>query len=355
MKKILVVNLGSTSSKVAYHENDRCVLNENIEHDAAELRAAGSIPNQVEYRNRVLTAFLDRHGIAPSALDAVISRGGHTKPIEGGVYRINSAMLEQSRSHKYGYHACDLGLEFAAKLSEQGPVPLTLDPPVTCEFQELAFYSGLPEIRRRSAFHVLNQRGAGRKYAEDIGRPYEELRLVVIHMGGGVSVAAHEYGRLIDANNALDGDGPFSTNRTGGLPVGSLVDICFAGEHDRQAMRRKINGDGGLFAYIGETDLRKIEERIRNGDNEAKLALDAMCYQIAKEVGAYATVLKGKVDAILFTGGMSNSGYVTDLIAESVSFIAPIVKYPGEFEMQALARGAYDALCGRREIREFSA
>ena len=351
--KILVVNLGSTSSKVAYYLDERCVTTENIEHDAKALRDFGGVQQQFQYRYDAILDFLARIGVQPTELSAVVSRGGHTEPIEGGVYRVDEEMLAESMSMKYGFHACDLGLQIAFAMSRSGSLALTVDPPVTCEFEPLSFYSGLPEIRRKSSFHVLNHRAVGKQYAKDIGRPYADLRLVVIHMGGGISVAAHKGGKLVDANNALTGDGPFSTNRTGGLPVGSLIDLCYSGQFNREEMMRKINGQGGLAAYVGETDVKTLEQRAKAGDAAVAEALSAMCYQVAKECGAYAAALKGKVDAILFTGGISRSEYVTGIIRDHIAFIAPIVMYPGEFEMQALAQGAYEVLAGKTAAKTF--
>ena len=350
--KILVINLGSTSSKVAYYIDGKCEATESVEHDAQALRCFGGYQPQLQYRHGAILEFLGRVGVKPSDLSAVVSRGGHTEPIVGGTYRIDEEMLAESMSQKFGFHACD-GLQIAYKMGANGPVPLTVDPPVTCEFEPLSFYSGLPEIRRKSSFHVLSHRAVGKQHARAVGKPYEELRLVVIHMGGGISVAAHKNGKLIDANNALAGDGPFSTNRTGGLPVGSLIDMCFSGDYTRDQMMKKINGQGGLAAYVDETDVRTLERRANSGDAAAKEALEAMCYQIAKEVGAYAAVLSGKLDAILFAGGISKSEFVTGLIRERVEFIAPIAMYPGEFEMQALAQGAHDALTGAAPAKIF--
>lgn len=351
--KILVVNLGSTSSKVAYYIDDKCEKAKSIEHDAETLKQFGGVQPQIEYRYEAVLAFLEDIGVKPAELSAVVSRGGHTEPIVGGVYRIDEEMLGESMSQRYGFHACDLGLQIAYKMSREGSIPLTVDPPVTCEFEPLSFYSGLPEIRRKSSFHVLNHRAAAKQYARDIDKPYENLRLVVIHMGGGISVAAHKEGKLVDANNALTGDGPFSTNRTGGLPVGSLIDMCYSGDFSHDQMMKKINGQGGLVAYVNETDVKTLEQRAKSGDTAVEEALAAMCYQIAKEIGSYAATLKGKIDAILFTGGISKSEYIIGIIREYISFIAPIVLYPGEFEMQALAQGAYEVLSGKADARVF--
>ncbi len=352
MKKILVINLGSTSSKIAYFEDDACVVKENIPHPAEEIRRFPTIWDQKEYRMAVIRGFMDRHGIRPEELDGFTSRGGHTEPITGGVYRITEKMLEQSRSEAYGNHISDLGLQIAAEFSRLGPLAFTADSPCTDEFEPLARYSGLPEIQRTSRFHALNHKAVARIFCDDHGLDYHKVNLIVVHMGGGTSVAAHKNGLMIDGTNGLDGDGPFSTNRTGALPVGPLVDLCYSGQYDHRQMRRKINGLGGLMAYVGDTDVRSVCEKREAGDKACGEALDAMIYQTAKEIGGAATVLKGQVDAILFTGGIMNSPYVREQLRERVSFIADVYVYPGEWEMDSLGKQTYLALTGREEIKE---
>lgn len=352
--RILAINLGSTSTKIAYYENDGCRLSDNVVHSAEELRKFPTIWDQYDFRLQVVTDWLKSRGIAVEDLDAVVSRGGHTEPLTGGTYRINRKMLDESATGIYGRHATDIGIRVAATLARSGPVPLTVDPPVTDEFEPLARYSGLPEMPRRSSFHVLNQRSVGRQYASDTGRRYEELNLVVAHMGGGITVAAHKKGRLVDANNGIEGDGPFSTNRSGTLPVGALADMCFSGKYTREEVKRKLNGAGGLMAYLGENDVRTVADRADAGDAKCAEALDAMAYQTSKEIAACAAVLCGKVDAILLTGGVARCQRITSFITEHVSFIAPVVLYPGEYEMQALALNAYAALAGKQPIQELN-
>ena len=242
MKKIIVINLGSTSTKIAYFEDDKCVVKKTYDHDASEVRHFNTIWEQKDYRNSIIGKFMEEVGVKKEELDAFVTRGGHTEPVVGGVYRINQKMLEQSASEKYGNHISDLGLQLANEYSKYGAVPLTVDTPCTDEFEPLARYSGLKEIPRVSRFHALNQKAAARKYAASIGKEYEDLNLIVCHMGGGSSVAAHKHGLMVDGPNGLDGDGPFSTNRSCGLPVGALIDMCFSGQYTRKEMRRKING-----------------------------------------------------------------------------------------------------------------
>lgn len=349
--KILAINLGSTSTKIAYYENDQCKIKTNLSHSADEIKQFETIWNQYEYRLAAIEDYLKENNINPIELNAVTSRGGHTEPIVGGVYLINEKMLEQSASMKYGNHPCDLGLLIAKALSKYGPIPLIVDSPTTDEFEPLARYSGLPEMPRRSSFHILNHRAVGKQYASEIGKKYTELNLVVAHMGGGISVAAHRAGKLVDANNALTGDGPFSTNRTGTLPVGALVDMCFSGQYTHAQVKKKINGEGGMMAYLGENDTLTVENRAAEGDLECSDVLDAMCYQTAKEIASCSAVLCGKVDAILLTGGMANSKRITGFIKDMVGWIAPVVIYPGEFEMQSLALSSYDVLRGEEKIK----
>ena len=353
MKKIFVINLGSTSTKIAYFEDNKCIYKETLKHNAEEIKKYETIWQQFDLRKAALDSFMKDHNIVVSELDAIVSRGGHTEPLTSGVYRINEKMLEQSRSMKYGNHVSDLGLQLANEYSKQGPIPFTVDTACTDEFEPLARYSGMKEIQRLSRFHVLNHKAVARKYAEENNKKYEELNLIVCHMGGGTSVAVHKYGRLIDGNNGLDGDGPFSTDRACGLPVGQLIDMCYSGKYNYKEMRRKIKGLGGLMSYVGETDVEKIEKKaFEENDETCMEALKAMCYQTAKEIGAMATVLNGKVDAILITGGIANSKFIMSEIIKRVEFIAPIHLYPGEFEMESLGINVYKALINEVEIKE---
>ena len=354
MYKILVINLGSTSTKLAICEDDQFIYSTSIEHQMETIRSFPNIWSQEQYRIDAIMKELEGQGLKPSDLDAVVTRGGHTAPTVGGTYKITDKMLEMSHSEKYGLHPSDLGLKIAVSLSAHGPLPLTVDPPTTDEFEPLAHYSGIPEIKRRSGFHVLNHRAVARKYAVDHNKVYEEINLIGAHMGGGITVAAHKKGRLVDATNGIFGDGPFSSNRTGTFPTGPLVDMCFSGEYTRSQVRARLNGGAGLVAYLGETSVKAIEERIGAGDKNAEEVLMAMCYQTAKEIAAMSAVLKGEVEAIYLTGGVANSGLVTGWIRERVETIAPVVLYPGEYEMLSLMLGGYKALCGTATILEVS-
>lgn len=354
MKKIFAINLGSTSTKVAYYENNNCIIKDSIAHDSNEIQGFKSVFDQQDYRTKCIINYMDEHNIALDDLDAFVSRGGQTEPIPGGLYYINEAMLEQVESGEYGVHVCSVGVRIAYELTkDKKTVPLTLDTPSTDEFEPIARISGLKEISRRSCFQALNQKAMARYYADSIGCNYEDLNLIVVMLGGGISVVAHRKGYMIDGPDALEGEGPFSNNRCCSVPIGELVKLCYSGKYTLSEMMRHINGEAGLVAYLGSTDIRQIEKQINEGDSYAYDVLDAMCYQTAKDIGAYATVLKGDVDAILMIGGMANSKFITQHICDRVTFIAPVKILPGEREMEALCERAYDGLTGLEEIRNF--
>jgi len=353
--KVFAINFGSTSTKIAYYEDDVCKLTESISHPAEELKKCASIQDQYALRKDAILQFMALHDIDLNDLDSVTTRGGQTEPLVGGTYRVNEEMIAQAASGKYGTHVTNLGGRIAYDLCKESDhaIPLTTDTPSTDEFEPLARYSGLKEIPRVSSFQALNQKAMSRYYAESIGKKYEELNLVTVMLGGGISVVAHKKGRMIDGPNALEGDGPFSNNRCCSVPVGALVRLCYSGKYDLEGMLHHINGEGGLVSYLGTTDIRAIEKRAGSGDDYAKEVLEAMCYQTAKDIGAYATVLKGDVDAIIFTGGMANSEFITSRIKERVSFIAPVVILPGEREMESLCLNSYKALRGEIPILTF--
>jgi butyrate kinase len=356
IKKIFAINLGSTSTKVAYCENDTCVRKDTIRHTAEEVGRYATVFDQTDMRKQTILAYMDEKSIDLASFDAFVSRGGSTEPIVGGVYRINQAMVDQVESGAYGVHVCSVGCRIAYDFAHQSgitAVPLTVDTPATDEFEPIARYSGLLEIQRQSCFHALNQKAMAKYYAKRLGRDYSNLNLIIVMLGGGISVVAHERGKMVDGPDALEGEGPFSNNRCGSVPVGQLVKLCFSGKYDLEGMMRHINGEAGLKAYLGTTDLREIMERVDTGNVRATEVIDAMCYQTAKDIGAYATVLKGAVDVILLTGGMANVDYITQNITERVEFIASVEVLPGEREMESLCLSAYEALVGAEEIKEF--
>ena len=352
MKQLAVINLGSTSTKVAYFEDAACVFSESISHPAEELRRFATNWDQYDYRRKIIQDFLTGKGVSVGELDAFVSRGGHTESIHSGVYRITPKMLEQSRSMKYGNHASDLGIRLAYDMAPDKRNAFIVDSPCTDEFEPLARYSGLPELPRQSRFHVLNHKACARAYCQDHGLEYSKINLIVAHMGGGTSVAAHKRGKLVDGDNGLDGDGAFSTNRTGALPVGALVDLCFSGTMTRQEVRRKINGLGGMMAYVGDNDVLAVYNKARAGDETCREVLDAMIYQTCKQIGAMGTVLCGEVSAILLTGGIAYNQYIVEEITKRVKHIAPVYTYPGEREMLSLGQQSYRALTGEEEVFE---
>lgn len=354
--KIFCINLGSTSTKVAYWEGEECLLRDSISHDSAELAGFASVFDQKGLREKTIVSWLDAHGISLDELDAFVTRGPQTEPIAGGVWEITPAMAAQGLSGLFGTHVCSLGSAIALDLtSGRHARALTVDTPSTDEFEPLARYSGLPELPRESHFQALNARAQARAYAEGQGRAYEDMNLITVMLGGGVTCVAHRHGRMIDGTDGLEGDGCFSNNRCNGVPVGALVRLCYSGRYDERQMMRRVNGEAGLAAYLGETDLRAVEARIAEGDAHAKEVLEAMCYQIAKDAAGMAAVLAGEVDAIVLTGGMANDPFVAGELTRRLSFVAPVAVLAGEREMDSLAAGALAGLNGRTPIQRFSA
>lgn len=343
--RMLIFNMGSTSTKVAVYEGQEKVWVESLSHPAEEISKYPVYRDQYDYRKSTILELLKEKGEELNRFAAFVSRGGIIRPVSGGTFYINQDMLDDAWSGVYGDHPCNIGGQIAFDFSQEYGVPaLTVDPPMCDELCTEATYSGLPEIKRIGAFQALNHRAIARKYCSENGKAYNEVNLIVAHMGGGLSVAAHRLGKIIDVNNALAGDGPFAMERAGGLPTGDLIKMCYSGEHTRDEMLRKVNGRGGIVAYLKTTDAREIEKRIVTGDEYALEVTKAMAYQVNKEIGALAAVFKGKVDAILLTGGLAYWERFVELISEGVSFIAPICRYPGENEMESLAFGAYRVL-----------
>jgi len=343
---ILVLNPGSTSTKLALFADDQLLMAENLSHPPAELEACGSVINQYGLRKKAVLDFLSKKNIALSSLSAVVGRGGLTKPLAGGTYQINERMLADLRSAKWGEHASNLGPILAYDLAQEaGGIPaFTVDPVVVDELDEVARISGLPELPRRSKFHALNQKAAARQAAKALARPYQELNLIVAHMGGGISVGAHKRGRVVDVNNALDGEGPMSPERSGTLPVGDLVRLCYSDRFTFQDVMRMVKGRGGLMAHLGTTDTREVQRRVEKGDEQAELVFRALAYQVAKSICALTAVFKDRPHAIVLTGGMAHSELLISWIKERVEFLAPVLVYPGEGEMEALAQGALRVL-----------
>ena len=352
---LLVLNPGSTSTKVAIFADDKCLVSTTLRHSAEDLAKYRDISEQYEFRRNAVLQFVREKGFDLSKFTAIVARGGTVKPIPGGVYAIGPEFVADANSGRYGKHATNVGCAIALDLGRELNVPvLTVDPPMSDELCDEARYSGIPQIKRFSSYHALNQKAICRKLASDLGRKPEELNAIVVHLGGGISVGAHCRGRVIDVNNALDGDGPFSPERAGSLPVGDLIDLCFSGTYSRDDMRKLVSGKGGLVAYLGTTDGQELEKRIESGDDLARKTVEAMAYQVAKEIGAAACVLSGKVEAIALTGGLANWSRLVSLIKSRVQFIAPIHVYPGEDEIGSLVAGALRVLQGKENVRSYA-
>lgn len=355
VKRILTINPGSTSTKIAVFDDEKSVIEINLSHSAEEINKYKEIYDQFEFRKQVILDKLNENGINITKIDAIVGRGGLLKPIEGGTYQVGEAMLEDLKVGVLGEHASNLGGIIANEIAKQLGVPAYIvDPVVVDEFEDISRVSGMPEIERKSIFHALNQKAVARLAAEEVGTTYAEGNFIVAHLGGGVSVGAHKNGKVIDVNNALDGEGPFSPERTGGLPVGDLAKMCFSGEYTIDDMKKKIKGQGGLVAYLGTNDGREVVKMIENGDKKAELVYKAMAYQVAKDIGACAAVLEGKVDAIVLTGGIAYDKDFVKWISDRVSFISKVVVYPGEKEMIALAQGGLRVLRGEEEAKQYA-
>ncbi|MFZ5353852.1 MAG: butyrate kinase [Bacillota bacterium] len=352
--RLLIINPGSTSTKIAIFDNEKVVLEQTLRHSNEELAPFKTILDQYEFRKNVILDFLNTNGINITKLSAVVGRGGLLKPMEGGTYRVNDKMIEDLKLSVMGQHASNLGGLIANEIASQLNIPaFIVDPVVVDELEDVARISGMPEISRVSIFHALNQKAVARRAARDLGKEYDKVNLIVAHMGGGISVGAHRNGRVIDVNNALDGEGPFSPERTGGLPVGSLIKLCYSGKYTIDELKKKVVGKGGLVAYLNTNDGREVQKMISEGDKNAELIYKAMAYQVGKEIGACAAVLEGRVDAIILTGGLAYNKIYTDWITEMVKFIAEVKVYPGEDEMIALAEGGLRVLRKEEEARVY--
>lgn len=352
MKKILVINVGSTSTKVAYYEDRDCICKANLEHPKEELTQFNTIFDQKEYRTDKVTEFCRENGVKLEELDAVTARGGHTRPIPGGVYEVNEIMLREQESGMFGSHPCDVGSAMAYTLAQEiGCKAFIVDPPITDEYFPLARYGGHPLMPRQSKFHALSHKATAKRYCREYGFDYNNINLITIHLGGGTSIAMHANGRMIDGTNGIEGDGPFSTNRSGVLVAKYLADIIYSEKYTKEEVYKMIQGKGGLMAYIGEQDVQKCTAMAET-DPKVKEVLEAMMYQTAKFAAGVSVAVNGKVDQILITGGIAYSEWLTGILKERLSFIAPITLYPGENEMESLATGAYEALTGEVEIRK---
>ncbi len=351
--RILVINPGSTSTKFAVYDNTVCSLLKTLHHSMAELAPFKKISEQFEFRKNLILSELKHDRIDLESINIVIGRGGLTYPLKSGVYYINQLMVDHCRQGVMGEHASNLGSLIAFDIAHMNPgtIALVADPVVTDEMDDIARVSGHPLFKRLSIFHALNQKAVARQHAAKIGKHYEELNLIVVHLGGGITIGAHNNGKVIDVNNGLDGEGPYSPERSGTLPVGALIELCFSGKYTKDEIHTMVNGRGGLVAYLGTNDAREVEIAVNHGDEKSAFYLDAMAYQVSKSIGEMATVLKGNIDGILITGGIAYDRKLMAQIRERVEFIAPVSIYPGQDELKSLAmnalmvaRGEIDAL-----------
>lgn len=352
--RILVINPGSTSTKIGVFDNEISIFEKTIRHEAEKINSFSNIIDQYDFRKATILETLDKEGINISKLSAVCGRGGLLRPIEGGTYAVNDIMLKDLRSGYAGQHASNLGGIIAYEIAAGLNIPsYIVDPVVVDELDPIARISGFSLIERKSIFHALNQKAVARRIAKELGKKYNELNLIVTHMGGGITVGVHKRGKVVDVNNGLHGDGPFSPERAGTVPAGDLIALCFSGEYYREEIMKKLVGQGGLVGYLGTNDAVQVEQRIAAGDKEAKLVYDAMAYQVAKEIGAASSVLAGKVDAIVLTGGLAYGKDFVKSISDRINWIADVIVHPGENELQALAEGSLRVLRGEEEEKVY--
>jgi butyrate kinase len=353
--RLFTINPGSTSTKIALFQNDTELFSANVSHDAAKLKEFREISDQLPYRKETILGELAKNNISLEGTDAFVGRGGGLVGLEGGTYTINETLLHHARIGFTVKHPATLGSQLAHDFATTyGGKAFVVNPPDVDEFHLVARVSGLHDVPRESRGHPLNQKEVGIRYAAEIGKRYEDVNLVISHIGGGVSVTAHKKGRMIDSNDVINGDGPMAPTRAGAIPAVGLIKMCYSGKYTEREMYDRITKNGGLVDHLGTSDVREIQERIKNGDAYAKLVYDAMIYQISKNIGAYATVLKGDVDAILLTGGIANDAYLVDQITDRVKCIAPIKVYAGEFEMEALAAGGLRVLTGQEQPKTYT-
>lgn len=352
MHKILAINPGSTSTKAAVFDDDVCIAQKTVSHSAEQLKEYKSILEQRQMRTGCVLDMLAENSISMSELAAIVGRGGLVHPIDSGTYIVNTDMLGDLEKASALIHASALGGIIAYDLAkEHGLCAYVVDPIVVDEMEPRARLTGIPRIERRSVFHALNTKAVARKAAKFLGSDYESSRFVVAHLGGGISVGAHRYGRVIDVNDTSSGEGPYTPERCGSVPISGIIDMCFSGNYSKEDMMRFLVGSGGFIAYLGTNDMRAIEKMVRNGDEYAALVMDSMAYQVSKEIGAMVAALEGRVDAIVLTGGLSYSGRFTGAIRQSVDQIAKVLVFPGEEEMKALAGGVLRVLTGREQAK----
>lgn len=352
MFKILTINPGSTSTKIGLFKEEKELFVVNISHSAEAIAKYPSIIEQEQFRFEEINRTLIANGVNIQDLAAVVGRGGLLRPMESGTYAVNDAMLANLRSCEYGAHASNLGAILATRFAKAANIPaFIVDPVVVDELMDIARIGGRADNPRRTIFHALNQKAVAKRFAASRNKNYNDLNLVVAHLGGGISVACHLKGRIVDVNNALDGEGPFSPERAGTMQAGLFAKTIIDNHLDKATVAKMLAGNGGLVSHLGVNDAREVEKRIKEGDEQAKLVYDAMIYNIAKNIGAYSIATKGEIDYIIFTGGIAYSKYLTEKLQEYVEFLAPVVIVPGENELQALCEGALRVLRGEERAR----
>ena len=352
--KSLIINPGSTSTKIGVFEDETLLFEETLRHSTEEIAQYASIVDQKDFRKQIILDLLAKKNFDINSLQVIVGRGGMLKPIPGGTYAVSDELLEDLKIGKQGQHASNLGGILAREIGDSIGVPsYIVDPVVVDELMPIARYSGVPELPRTSVFHALNQKAVAKRYAKEKGVSYDSLNLIVVHMGGGVSVGAHEKGRVIDVFNALDGDGAFSPERAGAVPSGALIKMCFSGQYTEKEVYKKIVGNGGFNAYLGTNDMRDVAKMIADGDAHADEVREAFILQVCKNIGSMSCVLKGKVDQIIVTGGIAYNKEVVDKMEERAGFIAPFTVYPGEDELLALAQGALRVLNGEEKAMKY--
>ncbi len=357
---ILVINPGSTSTKIAVYNRKEEVFVTTLRHSVDELSKYNNVADQFDFRKNEILKALESNHIEVNSLNVIMGRGGLCKPIASGVYKVNEAMLEDFRTARNGEHASNLGAMLADQIAKEisqttgKKVPAYIaDPVVVDEYEQIARYSGHALIERKSTFHALNQKAIAKRYAKENGKAYSDLNLIVVHLGGGVSVGIHKKGKVVDANNALYGEGPFSPERAGGLPTWGVIDLCFSGKYNKGQVIKLLTGQGGIVSYTGSNSFMDLEEAVNAGDKKAIGVMEAFAYQVSKEIGSLATVVDGEVDAILLTGGVAHNKHTTQMIEQRCKFIAPVRVYAGEDEMGALAENAYSVMVGDEEAKEY--
>ena len=352
--KSLIINPGSTSTKIGVFEDETLLFEETLRHSTEEIAQYASIVDQKDFRKEIIVNLLNEKNFDIKSLNMVVGRGGMLKPIPGGTYAVTDDLLEDLKIGKQGQHASNLGGILAREIGDSIGVPsFIVDPVVVDEMMPIARYSGVPELPRTSVFHALNQKAVAKRYANEIGKAYTDLNLIVVHMGGGVSVGAHKNGRVIDIFNALDGDGAFSPERAGSVPSGALVKMCFSGKYTEKEVYKKLVGNGGFNAYMGTNDMRDVEKAVLSGDKNAEEIRDAFILQVAKDIGSMACVLEGKVDQIIVTGGIAYDKGVVAGLKERAQWIAPFTVYPGEDELLALVQGGLRVVNGVEEAMKY--